>query len=375
MAPEQVAGGTVDHRADIFAVGGVLYTLLAGQSPFEGPTLGAICANIESEPPRPLAELGVDVSPRLEAIITRSLEKAPEDRYQTVSELAEGLRGVSVELKAAASAPTVVTPQPKAARPGTSPPSGRRRRLVVGMALLLIVSAAALWALPGSPLRPSDEGQFAGGGDVPAGGEPASNPVLTPDSDPATDASSDSLKDDSVAEAAPDDADAAADEDDSVASSETAGDNTADADLGPSEGTGTAGDAGKAGGDSDATPALTLYPASSRERAEVNRIAAALVRGLQNKDSTRIAQAFGGELTTNQWRAFDRLLDGPRLKIRYTVGEVASAADGRVIAEIHNDILFQGPPGRVPAPRRATWIMRLQSNQYGQLQLRSLRLR
>jgi hypothetical protein len=63
------------------------------------------------------------------------------------------------------------------------------------------------------------------------------------------------------------------------------------------------------------------------------------------------------------------------MKIRYTLGDVGSAADGLVIAQVHNDILFQGPPGRVPAPRQATWIMRLRSDQYGQLQLESLRLR
>jgi serine/threonine protein kinase len=361
MAPEQVAGRLVDHRADIFAVGAVLYTSLAGRSPFEGPTLGAICHKIESEPPTPLAELGVEVHPRLEAIVQRTLEKAPEDRYQKVSELAEDLRRVSVDLEAAASAPTVITPMPGAAAPRTgrqtqTSPSRHRRR-VVWVALVSIATAAALWALPGSPLRSMGPPPHTAGGDPPdATDTPNDSESLTRSGDSPV-AGSTGL--DPAAEIAADvDAANAAAEIDTVPTASrrdpaSAGDPAA----------------------SDAEPPTTYHPASTRERAEVNRIVALLVRGLEKKDSTAIAGAFGGELTPYQWSAFRRLFSGPRMKIRHTVGEVGSSADGVVIAEVHNDILFLGAPSRVPAPRKATWVMRFRPDAYGGLQLESLRLR
>ncbi len=363
MAPEQVAGRPVDHRADIFAVGGVLYTLLAGRSPFEGPTLGAICNKIESEAPTPLAELGVDVHPRLEAIIRRTLEKAPEDRYQTVSELAGDLRRVTVELEAAASAPTVITPKPGApaarAAAQSRSTSPRPRRLVAWLALASIATAAALWALPGSPLRSTEPQQqtAGGGGDAPnAGGASGGSESGTSSRD-------------SLAEVAAGSEQAAEVVSDAKAVNAAAGRDSVPTTSGRDPTSGVAAAA------SDADAPAAFHPASTRERAEVNRIAALLARGLEKRDSTAIARVFGGDLTPYQWDAFQRLFSGPRMRIRHTVGDVESSGDGLVIAEVHNDILFQGPPGRVPPLRKATWVMRFRSDQYGQLELESLRLR
>ncbi|MGD8698610.1 MAG: serine/threonine-protein kinase [Gemmatimonadales bacterium] len=367
MAPEQVAGRPVDHRADIFAVGGVLYTALAGRSPFEGPTLGAICTNIENAPVTPLAELGVDVHPRLEAIIRRALEKAPEDRYQKVSELAENLRNVSVDLEAAASAPTVITPQPGAAaprvlQPQASPPRPHRR--FVWLAVALIAVAAALWAWPSSPLRSTEPGQQTA-----AEGRGATNAGDTPSEDESGAATGDSNA--TVGAGSEQAAEIASEGAATGASSANAPD---DVDTAPT----TSGPDPASGDDAaptDADAPTTYYPASPREREEVSRIVTLLVRGLEKKDSTAIARAFGGELTPFQWNAFRRLFAGPRLKIRHTVGDVGSSAEGMVVAEVHNDILFLGAPRRVPPPRKATWVMRFRSDPYGELQLESLRLR
>ncbi|MGD2217154.1 MAG: serine/threonine-protein kinase, partial [Gemmatimonadales bacterium] len=166
MAPEQVAGKPVDHRADIFAVGGVLYTLISGHSPFEAPTLGGICHKIETETPMPLSKLGIEIHSRLETSILRALEKSPDDRYQSASELAADLRAVQVALEAQAQAPTVISAgsAPVAPTTLTEPITvqmrRRPRRIVALLAVALVTGAAALWAFP--QLRPwTDASQLA----------------------------------------------------------------------------------------------------------------------------------------------------------------------------------------------------------------------
>jgi serine/threonine-protein kinase len=92
MSPEQVRSTkSVDHRADVWALGVVLHELLSGETPFGGETLGAIHAAIISDPPAPLRERRPDVPPALEAVILRCLEKKVADRYSSVPMLARAL--------------------------------------------------------------------------------------------------------------------------------------------------------------------------------------------------------------------------------------------------------------------------------------------
>jgi serine/threonine protein kinase len=83
MSPEQAQGNAADGRSDTYSLGVVLYEMLAGRVPFDGDsTLGVILKHI-SEPPPPID----DVSPEVQYVINKALEKLPENRYQTAREL------------------------------------------------------------------------------------------------------------------------------------------------------------------------------------------------------------------------------------------------------------------------------------------------
>jgi serine/threonine-protein kinase len=91
-APEQVRGGrAVDARADIYAVGAVLYELLCGVPAIAGASHDAIAKNVlDLVPPLP-CDLRPEVPPALSAVVMRCLEKDPADRYETVGDLAPAL--------------------------------------------------------------------------------------------------------------------------------------------------------------------------------------------------------------------------------------------------------------------------------------------
>lgn len=83
MSPEQAQGSAIDSRSDTYSLGIVLYEMLAGRLPFDGDsTLGVILKHI-SEPP-PLIE---DISPEIQIVVKKALEKLPENRYQTAHDL------------------------------------------------------------------------------------------------------------------------------------------------------------------------------------------------------------------------------------------------------------------------------------------------
>jgi serine/threonine-protein kinase len=83
MAPEQAAGGAVDHRADVFAVGAVGCFLLTGRPPFATGSVARTLAAVRTEPPPAL----VGMPPDLAAVVMRCLAKAPADRYDSADAL------------------------------------------------------------------------------------------------------------------------------------------------------------------------------------------------------------------------------------------------------------------------------------------------
>lgn len=94
-APEQARGDTLDHRVDLFALGTTMYEMLAGKIPYDGTVMEVLHANIGAEPPS-IAERtpGVSVSPALERIVRRLLEKRPEDRFQSAREVLSALEAM-----------------------------------------------------------------------------------------------------------------------------------------------------------------------------------------------------------------------------------------------------------------------------------------
>jgi tetratricopeptide (TPR) repeat protein/predicted Ser/Thr protein kinase len=87
MAPEQLSGGTVDHRADLFSTGVVLYEMLTGMLPFPGKTLGEIADRILHHEPVAIARYNYGVPEEVEAAVRKALQKRPEFRYQTARDL------------------------------------------------------------------------------------------------------------------------------------------------------------------------------------------------------------------------------------------------------------------------------------------------
>ena len=128
MAPEQLRGEPADARTDIHAAGAVLYEMATGQRPFSQAHGPQLMAAILNEMPRPPRSLNPRVSPGLETVILKALDKEPENRYQSAKELAVDLRRLA--------APTLPVVKPAA-----------RARKVRRAALVMALAAAFLLAI------------------------------------------------------------------------------------------------------------------------------------------------------------------------------------------------------------------------------------
>ena len=94
MSPEQGRGLNIDHRSDIYSLGVVFFELLTGRKPFRADTpMATILKHISDPIPRP-SELAPGIPPEAEQIIFKAMAKRPQDRYQTMSELAKALENL-----------------------------------------------------------------------------------------------------------------------------------------------------------------------------------------------------------------------------------------------------------------------------------------
>jgi eukaryotic-like serine/threonine-protein kinase len=95
MAPEQVRGLSVDHRADLFALGAILYELLSGRRAFSRDTAPETMTAILNTEPPDLGSAAETIPPALVRIVNRCLEKSPSERFQSASDLAFALEALS----------------------------------------------------------------------------------------------------------------------------------------------------------------------------------------------------------------------------------------------------------------------------------------
>jgi hypothetical protein len=151
MAPEQARGETLDHRADLFSLGSVLYTMTSGRPPFRAASALAVLKRVAEDTPRPIREIIPEVPQWLCDLIARLHAKDPARRIQSAAEVADLLGRHLAHLQH----PSLV-PLPQA---GAGP--GRRRpirvAILVAAAVVVVALAAALtyplWR-PGGPPGP-----------------------------------------------------------------------------------------------------------------------------------------------------------------------------------------------------------------------------
>ena len=149
MAPEQAGGEVVDARSDLYAVGLILYELMAGASPYAGESFTEIIIKQATEMPPPLAEArpGLRVPADLDAILQKSLAKQKEDRFQSCAEMLEALDGADL---AGPEARTTVPPRAQPAPESAGRAPGARSKAPVFIGAAAAIALAALWfLLPG----------------------------------------------------------------------------------------------------------------------------------------------------------------------------------------------------------------------------------
>jgi serine/threonine-protein kinase len=175
MSPEQAMGEReITARSDVYALGCVLYEMLAGEPPFTGPTAQAIIARVMTEEPRSLRLQRKTIPAQVEAAVVTALAKLPADRFPTAAAFREAL-----------DRPDALTAAATAARPADvagRPPTPRDWvRALAPWAVALLCLAAAAWGWLSRPARPTPGWQYITFGERPIPATVQPSLALSPD--------------------------------------------------------------------------------------------------------------------------------------------------------------------------------------------------
>ena len=140
MSPEQAQGKPIDHRTDIFSFGVVLFEMLTGQRPFQGADTAAVLRQVVHHPAPRLKQFRGGLPESLERVVSKALEKSPDERYQRVSQLCADLRSVRKEIETTAEFDETVTLD--------RPPPASRRWWKLGLASLFVAISPIVFLTP-----------------------------------------------------------------------------------------------------------------------------------------------------------------------------------------------------------------------------------
>jgi len=158
MSPEQIQGGAVDARCDLFSLGCVLYALCTGRPPFRAESSYAILRQITDQEPRPIRQLNAEVPEWFEAIVAKLMAKSPADRFDSAAAVAELLEQCLAHVQQPLHSPLPV--QVKSLLANNKPKTiSRLARIGAAVAAVVIISFVAYFALFSAAV-PSVEGKW-----------------------------------------------------------------------------------------------------------------------------------------------------------------------------------------------------------------------